>query len=507
MIRIGLVGCGHIGTVHSYAIKQLVDAGLVDAALTATYDTDRERAARVAAHHDARPAASLAELVEGVDAVWVCTWTAAHLEAVSAAADAGRAIFCEKPLAPTLEACERVAAALERVPHQVGLVLRHAPVFARAAELVGSGRYGRPLATTLRDDQYFPIQGQYGSTWRKDVAAAGGGTLIEHSIHDVDILRWLLGDPVTVAAHTANRFGYAGIDDIVAMTMTYADGSAAQLTSVWHQVLSRESSRRLEVFCEGAYLWTEDDYLGPLHVQTSEGAEVVESPLPEWAERLAVPEVYAKAVAAYATPTKEFLDALTAGGGTAVGHPSAATALAAHRIVARAYALRGPRRGSGIARCCRRIEQDRLIRGTHPAPRVVGTTGAREWGPMPLSEEEQKILKEIEAQLNATDPALVEQVSRTTLYRHSARMIRWAALGFLGGLVLLVFTFAENLWAGLIGFAVMLGCLLIIERNVRKLGKHGLASITGGLKAGGGLKGFFGEHGRAWRERFRRDDS
>ena len=67
---------------------------------------------------------------------------------------------------------------------------------------------------------------------------------------------------------------------------------------------------------------------------------------------------------------------------------------------------------------------------------------------MPLSEEEQKILKEIEAQLNATDPALVEQVSRTTLYRHSARVIRWAALGFFGGLVLLVLTFAQNLWAG-----------------------------------------------------------
>ena len=56
---------------------------------------------------------------------------------------------------------------------------------------------------------------------------------------------------------------------------------------------------------------------------------------------------------------------------------------------------------------------------------------------MPLSDEEQKILKEIEAQLNATDPGLVEQVSRTTLYRHSARMIRWAALGVLAGLVLL----------------------------------------------------------------------
>ena len=63
---------------------------------------------------------------------------------------------------------------------------------------------------------------------------------------------------------------------------------------------------------------------------------------------------------------------------------------------------------------------------------------------MPLSDEEQKILKEIEAQLNATDPGLVEQVSRTTLYRHAARMIRWAALGVLAGLVLLILTFADD---------------------------------------------------------------
>jgi hypothetical protein len=86
-------------------------------------------------------------------------------------------------------------------------------------------------------------------------------------------------------------------------------------------------------------------------------------------------------------------------------------------------------------------------------------------------------------------------------------MIRWAALGFLGGLVLLVFTFAQNLVAGVIGFAVMLGCLIIIERNVRKLGRAGMASLTGGLKGTGGLRGFFGERGKAWRERFRRDDS
>lgn len=126
---------------------------------------------------------------------------------------------------------------------------------------------------------------------------------------------------------------------------------------------------------------------------------------------------------------------------------------------------------------------------------------------MPLSDEEQKILREIEAQLNATDPGLVEQVSRNTLYRHSARIIRWAALGLIGGLVLLIFTFTKSIFVGAIGFGVMLACSLVIERHVRKLGRAGLESLTGGWRASGGLRGVFGERGRQWRDRFRRDDS
>jgi|SRR5262245_13049451 hypothetical protein len=125
---------------------------------------------------------------------------------------------------------------------------------------------------------------------------------------------------------------------------------------------------------------------------------------------------------------------------------------------------------------------------------------------MPLSDEEQKILREIEANLNATDPGLVEQVSRTTLYRHSARMIRWAALGFVLGLVMLIVTFARYPLLGVLGFFVMLGCLLQIERHVRKLGKAGMETLTSGWRGTGGLGGVFGEKGRAWRERFRRND-
>ena len=76
---------------------------------------------------------------------------------------------------------------------------------------------------------------------------------------------------------------------------------------------------------------------------------------------------------------------------------------------------------------------------------------------MPLSEEEQRILREIEANLTATDPALVQQVSETTLYRHAARNIRWAILGFIAGLVLLVLTFTQVLLLGVVGYHVTEG--------------------------------------------------
>lgn len=98
-------------------------------------------------------------------------------------------------------------------------------------------------------------------------------------------------------------------------------------------------------------------------------------------------------------------------------------------------------------------------------------------------------------------------MSRNTLYRHSARIIRWAAFGLVGGLVLLLLTFTTSIFVASIGFGVMLACSLVIERHVRKLGRAGLEHLTGGWRASGGLRGVFGERGRQWRERFRRDDS
>ena len=336
-IRVGVVGCGFIGTLHSRALRALVKGGAVDASVEVTCDADIERAEAFARPHGARALTDPFEAIATVDAVWLCTPTATHRPLAEAAAAAGVAVFCEKPLATTLDDATAMAAAVAAagVVAQVGLVLRRAPVLADLADLVAGGALGRPMAVVFRDDQYFPVQGQYASTWRGDVAIAGGGTLLEHSIHDIDILRWLLGDVEEVTAVTANFSGHLGIEDVAVATLRFAAGATASLTSVWHQVLSRGSTRRIEVIGERGIAWLDEEYVGPLHVQTDEGAEERVGRYPEWAAALPYgdpawrPFVIPHAVAAHG-----FLDALVS------GHPAAPgfeVAVAAHRVADAVY--------------------------------------------------------------------------------------------------------------------------------------------------------------------------
>jgi len=125
---------------------------------------------------------------------------------------------------------------------------------------------------------------------------------------------------------------------------------------------------------------------------------------------------------------------------------------------------------------------------------------------MPLSEDEQRILQEIEAQFYANDPQLAQQVSETTLYRHAARNIKWAALGFVVGFIVLVLSFAASLIGGFAGFLAMMACAFVIVGNVRKLGRAGLDSLTTSMKKGG-LKTIFGDASKNIRRPFRRGDS
>ncbi len=336
MLRIGLVGTGLMGDHHLWALQRLTATGLINAAVTLVHDTDAERAAAFGAEHDVEVAADLTDLVSRVDVVWITTWTAGHLEPAKAAAAAGLAVFVEKPLAPNLVQCLELADVLRPVPHQVGLILRHAPAYQLLRQLVTSGDYGRPMGAFFRDDQRFPLDGPYGSTWRADVTKAGGGTLIEHSVHDVDILTWVLGSPSSVSAHTSAFAEVPGIEDLAMVRLDYPEGHSATLMSVWHKVEGRTTARRIEVFCENGVLSMEGE-VGPVVVQTSDGVVAHETPFPAVLDGLdldEVPERWREAAGGLALQAKAFLDGLEVG---KPGWPSVDDALIAHRVVDAAY--------------------------------------------------------------------------------------------------------------------------------------------------------------------------
>ncbi len=339
MLRLGFVGSGLIAWAHGLGLKAMRDGGVTDASIVAVHDP-RERRAHGFADAmgaDAAVVGSAAEVAARCDAVWVCTPTAAHRHAVDEALAAGRAVFCEKPLDRDLAGARALvqAVAASGLPSQCGLVLRSAPVFRALRDLVRSGELGDPMAAVFRDDQYFPVQGTYASQWRADVAQAGGGCLIEHSIHDVDILRFCFGEVDEVAARTANHAGHEGIEDLASVSLSFASGLEAHLTSVWHDILSRGSTRRVEVFCRAAMVWLDDEFRGPLHIQTSEGMEARACPSPDWVDALPLPDdEVGLAVRAYVEADRAFVDAVTAGTPPA---PGLDVALAAHRLVDAAY--------------------------------------------------------------------------------------------------------------------------------------------------------------------------
>jgi predicted dehydrogenase len=337
MLRIGFVGSGLIAWAHGLGLKALIDGGVVDAEIVAVHDQREGRARGFADVLGGDAVSDAADVAQRCDVVWICTPTSAHRAAVDETLAAGRAVFCEKPLDVDFARASALvdAVASAGVAGQSGLVLRSAPVFRELRDLVQRGDLGAPMAAVFRDDQYFPIQGTYGSQWRSDVSRAGGGCLIEHSIHDVDILRFCFGEVESVVARTANHAGFPGIEDLAAVTLSFASGFEAQLTSIWHDILSRGSTRRVEIFCREGMVWLDDEFRGPLHIETSDATEVRPCPSPPWVDALPLADdEVGLAVRAYVEADRDFLEAVTAGRPPA---PGLDVALEAHRLVDAAY--------------------------------------------------------------------------------------------------------------------------------------------------------------------------
>lgn len=123
---------------------------------------------------------------------------------------------------------------------------------------------------------------------------------------------------------------------------------------------------------------------------------------------------------------------------------------------------------------------------------------------MPLSDDEQRILSEIESHLYESDPELAREVAETTVYSHAFRNIKWAALGLVVGVVTMIWLLSVSYLLSFGGFLVMLGSLLFLERNARRVGKAGLGQMSQSMRSGG-FRDAVGDAGARMRERFERD--
>lgn len=325
-LRVGFLGAGLIATYHSKSLRR---SGLpVERA--GVYDPDRRRAAMFAKASGHTPMASEDDVLDSCDAVYVCTWTSEHLRQVEKAAARGRAIFCEKPLAFDVASAEKMAAMViaAGAVNQVGLVLRRSPAYLWAKHLIDDPAAGQVMGVVFRDDQFIPIQGHYGSTWRGDRVLAGAGTLLEHSIHDVDMFRVLVGEIERVSAHTTNFHGHDGIEDVATASIRFANGALGTLASIWHDNLARPSLRRVEIFCERRDITIEgDDWYGPVswsntdgdaHALAGDELSAAVAPLREGSEN----------------PDAQFVHAALAGSPTT---PDFTDAVKAHRIIDAMY--------------------------------------------------------------------------------------------------------------------------------------------------------------------------
>jgi len=158
----------------------------------------------------------------GLDVVSITLPTHLHAEVTVQALRAGVHVLCEKPMALTLEECDRMMTAARESGKvlQIGHCIRFWPEYAAAAEIVRSGRYGAVRAATLRRLSSVPTWAR--DNWLTDPGRSGGMALDLH-IHDTDYILYLLGRPLAVSSRAAEFQHKGGMEHIVTSYLYAAD--------------------------------------------------------------------------------------------------------------------------------------------------------------------------------------------------------------------------------------------------------------------------------------------
>ena len=236
-----LLGCAHVHA-DSYAGQLRTLPGVT---FTGIFDADPARGHGAARRHGVAFFPTVEEALRSADAAVVASSTIEHRLLAAAAAAAGKHVLCEKPLATTLADAEAMIAAAG----ETGVVLatafpmRFAPPVTSAFQAVRGGAFGRVLAFSGANNGQRPSP-----PWFSDPAQAGGGAVLDHTVHLADLMRWFIHDEVEeVYAEVDTLLSAGAVEDVGILSLRFRRGVAATIDASWNRPGSYPSWGGLEL--------------------------------------------------------------------------------------------------------------------------------------------------------------------------------------------------------------------------------------------------------------------
>ncbi|HDQ72813.1 MAG TPA: Gfo/Idh/MocA family oxidoreductase [Chloroflexi bacterium] len=230
-VNFAILGAGVAADFHRQAIEANTDLG---AHLAAMAHYNPERFGAISAEFGA-PCMTYDEVLvdPDVNVVCICTPSGQHAEQAIAAAEAGKHVLVEKPMALSLEDADAMIDACDEAGVKLGVTLqrRAEPLFARIHDAVEGGDLGELtlglVALPYHRSQAYFDQADWRGTWAMD----GGGVLMNQGIHLVDLMVWMMGDPVSVEAYADTLRRAIEVEDTLAATLRFANGALATITA------------------------------------------------------------------------------------------------------------------------------------------------------------------------------------------------------------------------------------------------------------------------------------
>jgi UDP-N-acetyl-2-amino-2-deoxyglucuronate dehydrogenase len=230
-VRTALIGCGKVGSIHAEALRSLPESNFV-----AACDAFPGRAEAFATRYGVRPFTDLAAMLDAskAEALLVATPHPLHAEASIVAARAGVHVLVEKPMAATLRDCDAMLAASQTARVKLGVISQRRffePVQRIKAAII-AGKIGKPALGVFsmfswRDPAYYRSD-----PWRGRWDAEGGGVLVNQSPHQLDLLRWFLGDVEEINGYWANlNHPEVEVDDTAVASIRFKNGGLGSIVT------------------------------------------------------------------------------------------------------------------------------------------------------------------------------------------------------------------------------------------------------------------------------------